>query len=452
MSDEYRVQLDVFTGPLDLLLYLIRRDELDIQDIPIARLTEQYLNYVKLLEELDPNVAGDFLVMASTLVELKSRALLPSPPLEAEDEDNDPRTLLVRQLLEYKRFKDAAEALGTAADDRAARFVRRPANLPKDLQGVELEEAQVWDLLSAFGRVMSSIGQGPGIHEVSYDDTPISEYKDLILDTLERKGSMKFQSLFADRSNRGEVIGLFLAILELLRGQRMRAEQDTPCGEIYLFLLEEAPIHEDDEPEEDELEEDEYDDGEALSAGLADPIAKPDAEPQFSTPDEPARPDEIFRRMIMSKPSERLAELGLSLPTVPEPVAAYVPFVTHGDVITISGQVPVKDGKIAFTGPAGKDQPLEAAQESAKICALNAIAVGAAAAGGIDKIDRVLKVIVYVNSQDGFSGQHLVANGASDLVKAVFGDAGTHARAAVGVSGLPLGATTEVDITFTMKQ
>jgi segregation and condensation protein A len=240
LSAEYRVQLDVFTGPLDLLLYLIRRDELDIQDIPIARLTEQYLEYVKLLEVLDPNAAGDFLVMASTLVELKSRALLPTPPLEAEDED-DPRTVLVRQLLEYKRFKDAASALGSAADERRKRFVRRPADLPQELQGLELEEAQVWDLLTAFGRVMSAIGQGPGLHEVSFDDTPIEEYAILILDTLEREGPVEFQSLFVDRLNRAEIIGLFLALLELLRTQRLRAEQDTMHGAIYLFLLVEMP-------------------------------------------------------------------------------------------------------------------------------------------------------------------------------------------------------------------
>jgi segregation and condensation protein A len=144
MDGGYRVQLDVFTGPLDLLLYLIRRDELDIQDIQIARLTEQYLEYVRLLEELDPNTAGDFLVMASTLVELKSRALLPTPPLEAEGDEDDPQKLLVRQLLEYKRFKDAARALGSAAEERGKRYARQPADLPRELEGVELEEAQVW--------------------------------------------------------------------------------------------------------------------------------------------------------------------------------------------------------------------------------------------------------------------------------------------------------------------
>ncbi len=237
MADPYRVQLDVFTGPLDLLLYLIRRDELDIQDIPIARLTEQYLDYVKLLEVLDPNTAGDFLVMASTLVELKSRALLPTPPLEAEEDELDPRTVLVRQLLEYKRFKDAAQALGSAAEERQKRFVRRPANLPEELQGIELEEAQVWDLLSAFGRVMSTIGLGPGVHEVTYDDTPFEEYEAVILDRLEYESPIEFQALFADRSSRGEIIGLFLVVLELLRTQRLRAEQDRLHGTIYLFRL-----------------------------------------------------------------------------------------------------------------------------------------------------------------------------------------------------------------------
>lgn len=237
LAAEYRVQLDVFTGPLDLLLYLIRRDELDIQDIPIARVTEQYLDYVRLLEQVDPNAAGDFLVMASTLVELKSRALLPTPPLEPEEDEGDPRTGLVRQLLEYKRFKDAAEALGHAADERRKRFVRRPADLPEELQGVELEEVQVWDLLSAFGRVMSAIGRGPGVHEIAYDETPLEEYAALILDTLEHEGPLTFQSLFADCSDRAEIIGLFLTLLELIRNHRVRAEQDTTHGVIYLFLL-----------------------------------------------------------------------------------------------------------------------------------------------------------------------------------------------------------------------
>ena len=241
MSEGYRVRLDVFTGPLDLLLYLIRRDELDIQDVPIAHITEQYLQHVRLLEQLDPNVAGEFLVMAATLLELKSRALLPSPPLEAAaDEIEDPRSTLVRQLLEYKRFKDAAAALGTAADERTKRYVRRPAELPPDLQGVELEEVQVWDLLEAFGRVMTAIGQGPYRHEVRYDETPLELHAAEILALLEQEGPTTFQVLFADSLERAEIIGRFLALLELIRAQRVRAEQDRNFGTIYLFLLEEV--------------------------------------------------------------------------------------------------------------------------------------------------------------------------------------------------------------------
>ncbi|MBU0641396.1 MAG: segregation/condensation protein A [Planctomycetes bacterium] len=237
MSEDYRVKLDVFSGPLDLLLYLIRRDELDIQDIPIAHIAEQYLAYLRLLEQIDPNAAGDFLVMAATLTELKSRALLPSPPLEALDDDDDPRTVLVRQLLEYKRFKDAARALGSAADERVKRYVRRPAGLPKELQGIELEEVEVWDLLRAFGDVMAAVGKGPTLHEVRYDDTPIAVYMDEIVAALDGGGPTTFHSLFAGRTNRAEIVGLFLALLELVRQTRVRAEQDASFGVIYLFLL-----------------------------------------------------------------------------------------------------------------------------------------------------------------------------------------------------------------------
>lgn len=153
----------------------------------------------------------------------------------------------------------------------------------------------------------------------------------------------------------------------------------------------------------------------------------------------------------MSKPSERLDEMGLTLPTVPKPVAAYVPFVKHDDRIILSGQIPMRDGQLAFKGRAGAEQGLDAAKQAAQLCALNAIAVGAQAAGGIDKIRRVLKVVVYVASEPGFTDQHLVANGASEFLGQVFGNAGIHARAAVGVAELPLGATVEIDVTFLVE-
>lgn len=240
MTAEYRVQLDIFTGPLDLLLYLIRRDELDIQDVSLARVTSQYVEYAHLLEQLDPNSAGEFLVMAATLVEMKSRAILPTPPLELVDDSPDSPGALVRQLLEYKRFKDAARALGCAADDRARRFVRRPGPLPAELAGVELEEVEIWDLVSAFGRVMASIGQGPGTHNVMYDDTPIEQRVGRLEAMLSERGPTSFQALFDESSSKAEIVGTFLALLELLRRRRVRAEQEGVFGNIYLFLLDEV--------------------------------------------------------------------------------------------------------------------------------------------------------------------------------------------------------------------
>lgn len=153
----------------------------------------------------------------------------------------------------------------------------------------------------------------------------------------------------------------------------------------------------------------------------------------------------------MSKPSERLKELGISLPPVPKPVASYVPFVRHGDLVISSGQIPTVEGKVQFTGQVGFARTLEEAQKAARLCAINAIAVGAEAAGGVDKLERVLKVIVYVASHEGFTDQHLVANGCSDLLRDVFGEGGKHARAAVGVAELPLNSSVEVDVTFVVK-
>jgi len=152
----------------------------------------------------------------------------------------------------------------------------------------------------------------------------------------------------------------------------------------------------------------------------------------------------------VSKPSARLAALNLALPPVAKPVGAYVPALRHGDLLFLSGQIPAQQGSVAFTGRAGGagGASLEQAQAAARLCALNAIAVAAEAAGGVDRITQVVKVVVYVASNPGFTDQHKVANGASELLADVFGEAGKHARAAVGVAELPLNATAEVDVTF----
>lgn len=242
---DYRVQTDVYNGPLDLLLYLIRRDEIDLYDIPVARVTEQYVEYVEMLKVIDPNVAGDFLVMATVLMEMKSRMLLPRPVAEdGEPEDlADPRLELVRQLLEYKKFKDASFELNRAAEVQAQRWPRVPARIkPPEPAEVDLDDVQIWDLVAAFNKIMSSIGAVQTTHDVVFDDTPISLHAADILDRLDRDGgSLSFDEIFAGRT-KVEMIGLFLALLELMRQKRVRVTQEIPLDPIRIVLLSSEPI------------------------------------------------------------------------------------------------------------------------------------------------------------------------------------------------------------------
>ena len=236
---DYRVKLDIYNGPLDLLLYLIRREEIDIHDIPIARITEQYVRYVEVLKTLDPNLAGDFLVLAATLMEIKTRMLLPAAPAEdggEEDLSVDPRAELVRQLLEYKAFKDAAGDLREAAATEALRFARPGEDIRTDPTELDLEDVQVWDLLDSFSKLMAAIGQQARQHEVIYDDTPIELHAEDIRDRLQREGAMTFSRIFQGRTSRSEVVGLFLAMLELVRRRVIRAYQDANFAEICVEL------------------------------------------------------------------------------------------------------------------------------------------------------------------------------------------------------------------------
>lgn len=153
----------------------------------------------------------------------------------------------------------------------------------------------------------------------------------------------------------------------------------------------------------------------------------------------------------MATHSERLKELSIDLPAVTAPVGAYVPALRHGDLLFLSGQVPLVDGKVAYTGKVGDQRTLEDAIAAARVCALNAVAVAADAADGIDHIAGVLKLVVYVASASGFTDQHKAANGASNVLADIFGEAGRHARAAVGVAELPLNATVEVDVIFAVN-
>lgn len=250
---EYRVQLDIFNGPLDLLLYLIKRDELDIYDIPIARITESYMDYLQSMnqvrqgqERFDINVAGDFLVMAATLMEIKSALLLPRQVEQTADgqasaaaELADPRYELVRKLLEYKQFKDSATALERRQHLHQERFARIPAKPGEEADEpppVDLDEVQVWDLLAAFGRLMKEVGgRRPGYHEVSYDDTPIDLHAADIEDRLGREGKLTLRQLIVGRKNRSEMIGVFLALLELIRQKKILVQQEADLTDIDIL-------------------------------------------------------------------------------------------------------------------------------------------------------------------------------------------------------------------------
>jgi segregation and condensation protein A len=240
---DYKVALDVYNGPLDLLLFLIRREEVDIYDIPIARITEQYVQYVELLQQLDPDGVSEFLVLAATLMEIKSRTLLPRPPAEEIDEEMvDPRLELVRQLLEYKKFKDAARYLDDAASERARKHGRSPVTVPLPPDEIEIENIDIWDLCDAFNRILEQTGQREAVHHVGVDDTPITLHAEDILDAIQRAGgAQSFTDIFVGRS-KPEMIGLFLALLELIRQRRVRASQDRPFGTIWLHLLDATPL------------------------------------------------------------------------------------------------------------------------------------------------------------------------------------------------------------------
>jgi segregation and condensation protein A len=242
---DYRVNLEIFAGPLDLLLYLVRKEEVDIYDIPLAKITDQYIRYIELLKELDIDVAGDFLVMAATLMQIKSAMLLPKTQGEeigAEDL-SDPRAELIRQLLEYKRFKDAANMLAESADEHCDRFTRPDTVINQfktDAEpAIDLDQVSVWNLLEAFDAIMEATGAKYDSRLI-VDDTPIDLYQIEILHRLQKEGQLSFERIFEPRSSRLVLVGLFLATLELIRSQLIWAEQDKETGKIVLRALTDA--------------------------------------------------------------------------------------------------------------------------------------------------------------------------------------------------------------------
>jgi segregation and condensation protein A len=235
----FRVQLDMFAGPLDLLWYLVRKQELDILDIPIAHVTEQYLEMLTVLEVIDVNAVGDFLELATRLMEIKSKLMLPRhEDEEVEEQVEDPRQDIVQRLLDYKKYKDAASMLAERGQLWQQRFARRANDMP--IGGVdpleqEIHEVELWDLVSAFARVVRDNAAGSP-KAIRYDETPIEVYMDRIRERLATESRLAFSSLFEVGMIRSQMIGIFLAVLELIRHHHVQVEQPELFGEIWVAV------------------------------------------------------------------------------------------------------------------------------------------------------------------------------------------------------------------------
>jgi segregation and condensation protein A len=235
----YQVQIDnIFEGPMDLLVHLIKKNELDIYDIPIALITEQYLQYIEWMKALNVEFAGDFLVMASTLTQIKSRMLLPvHADDESEEEEEDPRMELTRPLLEYLQMKSAADQLIERNLLGEKTFTRNPsrADIMADSDG-EFIRIGLFELIDAFQKILERI---PGDHRVdlSADEISVKDKISQIVDILEAKGSITFMELFSDNPDRREVIITFLAILEMVKLSLIRLVQNISTGIIRIFYI-----------------------------------------------------------------------------------------------------------------------------------------------------------------------------------------------------------------------
>ncbi|MGI9456382.1 MAG: segregation and condensation protein A [Aeoliella sp.] len=233
----FRIQLDTYSGPLDLLLYLVRKHEVDISNIPVATVAEQFLNYVSVLEQLDVDAVGDFLELASRLIEIKSRMMLPQVSDEEDGEIEDPRQELVERLLEFKKYRDAAGLLEERGRDWQERFSRSARDLPSRpnepaeplIAGVEL-----WDLVSAFGRVLREKLAQPTAASIRYDDTPIHVYMQTISKRVREDGQVAFFDLFPEAVHKSTLVGMFLALLELVRYRYACANQSQRYGDILI--------------------------------------------------------------------------------------------------------------------------------------------------------------------------------------------------------------------------
>jgi segregation and condensation protein A len=240
---EYKVKFEVFEGPLDLLLYLIKKEEVDIYEVNLTKLATQFIEYIETMRLLDLEVAGEFLVMAATLMYIKSRELLPvdqQAQVEGEEEGEDPRWELIRQLVEYKKFKDAAAKLQTLEARQENVFPRLPGKLEFESAAPAVKpDVSIFDLLNAVNGVLQRFKKREGDGREIYEDKwTVSEKIEFILKIISERGSVRFAELFESAANRSEVICTFLALLELIRLKQLVCAQPEPFAEIEIRHVE----------------------------------------------------------------------------------------------------------------------------------------------------------------------------------------------------------------------
>jgi segregation and condensation protein A len=237
MEADYKVKLEIFEGPLDLLLFLIKRDEIDIYDISLERITRQYLEYLQAFKELNIDIAGEFVVMAANLIYLKSRSLLPPEerPPDDEAEEDDPRWDLIRQLIEYKKFKEAAAQLHVRELEQERIFARNGGSEgPPSGTPLRLGEVGIFQLINAFQNVIKRVEAREDLQEIFGEHFTVSDKIDVILQRVADGVHLRFSELFGAIVSRVEVVVTFLALLELIRLRQVRVTQADPFAEIEI--------------------------------------------------------------------------------------------------------------------------------------------------------------------------------------------------------------------------
>jgi len=239
METDYKVKLEVFEGPLDLLLYLIKRDEIDIYDISIERITRQYLEYLQAFKELQIDIAGEFVVMAANLIYLKSRSLLPldQQPPEEDAEEDDPRWGLIRQLIEYKKFKEAAAQLHDRALEQERIFTRDGGSAAISGAPLPLHEVGIFQLIHAFQEVIKRVEAQEDLQEIFGERFSVSDKIEKILERVGDGAPVRFSELFGQIVSRVEIVVTFLALLELIRLNQVRAMQRKMFDEIEIAAI-----------------------------------------------------------------------------------------------------------------------------------------------------------------------------------------------------------------------